>query len=511
MFDLNRALGFEKEYGVSLALQAWLQAHGFPDFSLDEIRTGHYGLVMIFNAERGVSSSPRRVAVKTFRTDETVFERVKADQLLHNFNIEIRQWMRVPSHHNVLPALDLKFIPGFDKNCNETESIPAVVMPYCNASLSDWLLQPAKYTSLDRCVAIGHLCNGLEWLRKFGIEGHGDLKPDNVLVSDLSERFEGIPSAGWPSELGPWVIRVSDLGWANAWRTFGFYDKGWEPYLAPERYRSEFNPEKSDVFSIGAILAELLTGIHPSGIPSSELTAESKKFDWRKWAQEGPREIHHTLPQSAIWDLVKSCLESLPENRPTTSEIIDLISAFTSDEYDYDLSSNCRALNSAAEVGSALIDADMPLRIASLGFDYCNEEILRLEQLLRQTPENKLEVASWFVRSKTLFDLYDMRNGDGDNDRKSEIAKRLVFLLERCWELDLRSEFYPLGHFSDLDPREIPYDYATKACRVLANSDQYDLSSLLVLMRPIDEMYKRRNARKSEIYEELLRQIKKSR
>lgn len=83
---------------------------------------------------------------------------------------------------------------------------------------------------------LGHLhCHG---------ETHGDLKPSNVLLG-----------AGG-------IVKISDVGMGNSARSTAT-GSGTPGYTAPEVWAGEQASEQSDIYSVGVIAYEALTGVHP--------------------------------------------------------------------------------------------------------------------------------------------------------------------------------------------------------------------------------------------------------
>ncbi len=102
------------------------------------------------------------------------------------------------------------------------------------------------------------------------------------------------------------------------------------PYMAPEHLRAT-DPAgsmdasqvdaRSDLFSLGVILFELLTGTHPFGpIPTSLSVAEVRAY-LKQRQQAGPRPVCSATPQvdRSLARLIERCLAFDPKNRPQSA------------------------------------------------------------------------------------------------------------------------------------------------------------------------------------------------
>lgn len=140
---------------------------------------------------------------------------------------------------------------------------------------------------------------------------HRDLKPSNILVTQSADQ--------------PAVVKVLDFGIATV--TAGQLDDEEAPalaqtnavigtprYMSPEQYnRSELTPA-ADVYSLGVILYEMLTGMAPfTGSTPAEI-AQKHAND----PPHSPREIVAAIPED-VERIVMDALEKQPFDRPANA------------------------------------------------------------------------------------------------------------------------------------------------------------------------------------------------
>jgi serine/threonine protein kinase len=156
-------------------------------------------------------------------------------------------------------------------------------------------------------VAAG-LADALAFLHDRGL-AHTDLKPSNVLLA---------PS-GFPYLL--------DFNLAERARTSPESVGGTIPYMAPEQLAAfcsggasrDYDRRSADVFALGVILYELLTGRHP--FPVSDLPADVVQY--ADSHRRGCRPLRSLNPavRREIASLVERCLSLDPAARPAAGEI----------------------------------------------------------------------------------------------------------------------------------------------------------------------------------------------
>jgi serine/threonine protein kinase len=172
-----------------------------------------------------------------------------------------------------------------------------------------WTKQEAY---LDAVARIGsQLADGLASIHAQGI-CHRDLKPSNVLLADNGRAML-------------LDFNLSFDAHASEQRLGGTI-----PYMSPEHLAAtDATPSapdsavdaRSDLFSLGVLLYELLTGEHPFGPVSLKLTAEEVRAQLRLRQTEGPRPLRKINPRvnKALARIVEQCLKADPAQRPQSA------------------------------------------------------------------------------------------------------------------------------------------------------------------------------------------------
>ncbi|HEX4347147.1 MAG TPA: protein kinase [Vicinamibacterales bacterium] len=147
----------------------------------------------------------------------------------------------------------LKFVDVDGK----AKSRPYIVMEYLDGQTLSNMIQRAKIVPLPDALAIGsRIAEALAYLHGKGVV-HRDLKPQNIMLC----------SDG--------TLRVMDFGIAKTEAakriTFGGFSPtlGTPDYMAPEQVKGQRGDERTDLYSLGAILYEMVTGHVPFEGPNA--------------------------------------------------------------------------------------------------------------------------------------------------------------------------------------------------------------------------------------------------
>src|SRR5579884_486419 len=234
----------------------------------------------------------------------TVAVKLLADGVAHDdparrrFLREARAAARL-SHPNVVRVYDV----------GESDGRPYFVMEHVEGEPLDALLRREAPIAPARAAALAaQAAAGLAAAHAAGLV-HRDVKPQNVLVA----REDAVKLADFGIALGDDGTRLTEAGAVV----------GSAAYLAPERVEGREATPASDVYALGAVLYELLTGVVPRhGASLDELAAalEQPVRPVRDLAPETPPELE---------ELVMRCLARFPEYRPgSAAELAQELRAF---------------------------------------------------------------------------------------------------------------------------------------------------------------------------------------
>jgi len=177
-------------------------------------------------------------------------------------------------------------------------------------------LQGGSLTSDQISRIISHISLGLAHLHDNCNLLHLDLKPENILY-DKDTRYilsdfglsKALPA---PSALQ----RKQELVLEIPAGTFA--------YMSPEHFTSGVLSAKSDIFSLGIIIYELLTGRHPFMAESLQRLANNILFSTPDFTISERLK----LPKS-LKSICRACLSKAPGNRPSAVELTNALSCHT--------------------------------------------------------------------------------------------------------------------------------------------------------------------------------------
>ncbi len=261
-------------------------------YEVFEVNEGGFGWVL------GVADivSGKRLAVKIPKQSDRPAS-------IDEFAAEVAIWVEFDSHPNIVTARFVRTVRG----------VPGLFMDYIEGtsfrSLRD-LLNIRDRLPEETAISFGHqICRGMKFANRDREVVHLDLKPENLLI-----------------ERGT-LLKITDFGLAHRVRIVGGtyerrYAGSW-PYAAPERFRKEPCDTRSDMFSLGVIFYEMLTGELPYPFVLSSEPADAYAQLAGFHENEGMDRIvddlyHSGLPGlgSHTTELLSTCLHPTRAERP---------------------------------------------------------------------------------------------------------------------------------------------------------------------------------------------------
>ena len=236
----------------------------------------------------------RIVAVKILKT-----EFAGSDEFLRRFRNESKA-IALLSHPNIVKIYDVGF----------TEKVQFIVMEYVDGiTLTDYIEQQGLLKWRDAVHFTIQILRALQHAHDRGIV-HRDVKSSNVML------------------LRDGTIKVMDFGIARFNRennkTMSEKTIGPVHYISPEQARGDITDERSDIYSVGVALYEMLTGKKPfDGDTPVAIALKHMQSSPKK-----PTEINETIPEG-LEQIVLRAMQKEPYQRyQTAGEMIKDLEEF---------------------------------------------------------------------------------------------------------------------------------------------------------------------------------------
>jgi eukaryotic-like serine/threonine-protein kinase len=284
---------------------------------------GHGGMGEVYEADD--TDLSERVALKT------ILPRISADpNVLSRFKQEIHLARRV-THPNVCRIFDLEYHRA-PRDSGKAPMAFLTMELLEGESLASRLRRETKLSVTEALPLIRQMAEGLAAAHEAGVI-HRDFKPGNVMLvpqrtgeratsESLDESTRELSSSALLAILAPAVSRVviTDFGLAGTTypgprvssRSAGGDGQivGTLAYMAPEQLEAGQVTPATDVYALGLVMYEVLTGRQPFGRPSSLSIA----IERRGAPPPTPRTLEAGIPRN-LEAIITKCLEPKPESR----------------------------------------------------------------------------------------------------------------------------------------------------------------------------------------------------
>ncbi len=224
----------------------------------------------------------RLVALKVIRPELAV-----DPEILHRFKQELILARQI-THKNVIRIFDL----------GEADGIKFITMEFIEGQDLKNLVSASGKLPYEEIVRImEQVALALEAAHAEGVV-HRDLKPQNIMIDKSGKA--AVMDFGIARSIEPGAMTMTQTGMLV----------GTPDYMSPEQVMGEKVDARSDLFTYGVILYELLTGATPYKADSVQATMFKRTRDRAK----PPIEVDAKIP-SALSNIATKCLEIDPQAR----------------------------------------------------------------------------------------------------------------------------------------------------------------------------------------------------
>jgi serine/threonine protein kinase len=239
---------------------------------------GKGGMGKVYKAlDREISE---KIAVKIIRPEIATNKKI-----IERFHNELKM-ARTITHKNVCRMHDL----GRDGKTR------FITMEYVSGEDLKKSIRRMGPLTVRKAISIGkQICHGLSEAHSLGVF-HRDLKPHNIMIDREGN------------------AKIMDFGIALSQKARGITDSnviiGTPQYLSPEQVEGKKVDQRSDIYSLGVILFEMVTG----QVPFDGDTTLSVAVKHKTEIPRDPKEFNAQIPEE-LSQLILRCLEKNPEQR----------------------------------------------------------------------------------------------------------------------------------------------------------------------------------------------------
>ncbi|MGI5920298.1 MAG: protein kinase domain-containing protein [Syntrophomonadaceae bacterium] len=244
---------------------------------------GEGGMATVYKARCRILD--RIVAIKILKEDLS-----RDKSFVEKFRVEALAAARI-SHPNIVNIYDV----------GQEGDIHYIVMEYVEGKTLKEIIRRQAPLSIAKAVDIAiMICDGVHHAHQKGVI-HRDIKPHNILVTDTG------------------MVKVADFGIARAISsatiTFGGNMVGSVHYISPEQAKGEPVNRTTDIYSIGCVLYEMVTGKVPFDAESPITVALKHIHD----DVPSPVALNKEIPD-ALEGIILQAMAKIPAHRFATAE-----------------------------------------------------------------------------------------------------------------------------------------------------------------------------------------------
>jgi tRNA A-37 threonylcarbamoyl transferase component Bud32/tetratricopeptide (TPR) repeat protein/TolB-like protein len=239
---------------------------------------GHGGMGRVYKVQD--TDIKEKIALKLLRPEITLDK-----EAIERFSNELKLARKI-SHRNVCRMFDL----------GRAEGTTFITMEFVPGEDLKSFLHRSKQLSIGTAISIARqVCEGLEEAHRLGVV-HRDLKPGNIMIDKDGD------------------AKIMDFGIARSLSGKGITGAGvligTPEYMSPEQVEGKDIDQRSDVYSLGVILYEMVTGRRPFDGETALSIAHKQKYE----TPEDPRTLNAQVP-AGLAEIILRCLAKERDKR----------------------------------------------------------------------------------------------------------------------------------------------------------------------------------------------------
>ena len=248
------------------------------------------GMGVVYEAEQSLGEHVRTVAIKMLLPE------LSHDRTIHSRFTRECEIVAQLTHQNTIRVYDFG---------SSDDGTLFIAMEYVRGVSLAQVISQGPFPISRALIVVEQMCHALHEAHELGIV-HRDLKPDNVILTRLGSQQDFVKILDFGI-----AVRISIGGQHETKLTQQGMILGTPPYMSPEQFTGAPIGRQSDIYSLGIILYEMLTGHLPFDADNPWI-----------WAQRHLTAQVPELPSAISPDIaaaVRAALAKNPSERPATA------------------------------------------------------------------------------------------------------------------------------------------------------------------------------------------------
>lgn len=296
---------------------------------LEHLGEGSYGLIdKVYHKLDGKIYAIKKIPLSP-KIDKDIFKS-KLDEIRVLANMNHPNILRYHSSWMEYYSWEECFEGDSSNSITELEGLYLTIFlqtEICDSNLRDWLVKRNKTKKINKKTSmyiLKQILEGLSYLHKMKLI-HRDIKPENILLvkPKANDAYKYLLSdkTDFDNSEYNFLVKIADFGLAKSQfksaeieilddsKNYNTEGIGTRLYASPEQLKSSDYNYKSDIYSLGLVIAELF---HIVGFDDEDSFLRKLRRD-------------KILPNNELNEIILSCLNENPKDRLDCDDMIELL------------------------------------------------------------------------------------------------------------------------------------------------------------------------------------------